>query len=154
MFWCIDEYDIQDSSGQNTNGFNKTPDIKLNDILLDDLILDGIEYSEPFDIISKYPLLEEYIFTNEWHSQCNNIIIVIMILRIRLGYNMNSTHPLLATINEFPAFIISPDLTKPELQELINVCIYISILVFQDNNDLTPNIKLKLMTRMCKYVVC
>jgi hypothetical protein len=150
MLWCIDETEIY---GQNTDEFIDTSNVKLNDILLDDLILDGIEYSEPFDLISKYPLLEEYIFTNEPQAQCNNIIIVIMILRIRLGYNIKSTHPLLATINEFPAFIISSDLTKPELQELINVCIYISILIFQDNDDLTQNTKLKLMKQMCKYVV-
>jgi hypothetical protein len=124
----------------------------VEDIKLDDIIL-NIENTLPFEIIAKYPLLEEYVFTNEPTSQCNNIIIVIMVLRIRLGNKIKTTHPLYTTIRIFPEYIISPDLIIPELRELLNVCIYISVLFFQDNVNLTPQICQKLTRKMCKYIV-
>lgn len=140
MFWVIDE-------------LNEIPNVLLDNTVEEQKLLTNILDDGLFDIMLKFPLLEEYIFTNESFSQCNNIIIVIMVLRIRLGYKIKQQHLLFSTIMDFPEYIIPNNIPIIELQELLNECIYISLLIFQENNNLTQNQKLKLMTKMCKYVV-
>lgn len=125
--------------------------LALDNIKLDELI--NVDNIISFEIISKYPELEEYIFTNEPITQCDNIIITILSLRQRLGYKMKQKHPLYILIMEFNERVILPNITIAELQELINASIYISLLIFQDNEYITQPKKLKLMKQMCKYII-
>jgi hypothetical protein len=125
--------------------------LALDNIKLDDLI--NVENINSFEIISKYPELEEYIFTNEPNTQCDNIIIAIMSLRKRIGHNVKTNHPLFALIMNFNELVILPNITITELQEVINACIYVSLLIFQDNEYITQPAKLKLMKKMCKYII-
>jgi len=125
--------------------------LALDNIKLDELI--NVENINSFEIISKYPELEEYIFTNEPKSQCDNIIITIMALRLRLGYKLKQKHPLYALLIDFNERIILHNIPLLELQELINASIYISLLIFQDNEYITQQTKLKLMKKMCKYII-
>jgi hypothetical protein len=125
--------------------------LALDNIKLDELI--NVDNINSFEVISKYPELEEYIFTNEPKSQCDNIIITIMALRLRLGYKLKLKHPLYTLLMGFNEHIILPNITIVELQELINALIYISLLIFQDNEYITQQTKLKLMKKMCKYII-